>query len=46
MAAELDTASKDAIKKDWDKAVAYSITDEDIERAKLLLDVDLPHSSR
>jgi acyl dehydratase len=46
MAAELDTASKDAIQKDWDKAVSYAITDEDIERAKLLLDVDLPHSSR
>jgi len=41
MAADLDTASKDAIKKDWDKAVSYAITDEDIERAKLLVGVDL-----
>ncbi|MDB5423221.1 MAG: acyl dehydratase, partial [Phenylobacterium sp.] len=41
MAADADTARKDAIQQDWDKAVSYAITDEDIDRAKLLVGVDL-----
>jgi acyl dehydratase len=32
----------ESIKRDWDKATEYSLTDEDIERAKLLIGVDLP----
>lgn len=33
--------ASEAIKKDWDKAVSYAISDEDIERARLLVGVDL-----
>lgn len=46
MAAETETASAEQIRKDWDKAVSYTITDEDIERAKLLLGVDIPSRTR
>lgn len=46
MAAEADTANRDAIKQDWDKAVSYLIKDEDIERARLLVGVDLAMGSR
>src|SRR4051794_39066468 len=31
----------ESIKRDWEKATQYSLTDEDIERAKLLIGVDL-----
>jgi acyl dehydratase len=43
---DADTASKDAIKEDWEKAVSYTIKDEDIERAKLLVGVDLAMAHR
>ena len=46
MAADTDAATRDTIKQDWEKAVSYAITDEDIERAKLLLGVDTPHKTR
>lgn len=46
MAAELDTVTKESIEKDWEKAVSYAITDEDIERAKLLVGVDLAMKHR
>lgn len=35
------TTVEDDVKKDWEKATQYELTDEDIERAKLLLGVDL-----
>lgn len=38
--------TKDAVKEDWEKAIAYEITDNDIERAKLLLDVDIASKTR
>ena len=41
-----DTARSEAIAKDWEKAVSYSITDEDIERARLLVGVDLAMKHR
>src|ERR1700752_4476963 len=41
-----DAARSDAIAKDWEKAVSYSITDEDIERARLLVGVDLAMKHR
>lgn len=34
-------ASQQTITQEWDKATSYLLTDEDIERAKLLLGVDL-----
>ncbi|MDB5420509.1 MAG: acyl dehydratase [Brevundimonas sp.] len=34
------------VRKDWDKATAYTINDEDLERAKLLLDIDAPSRQR
>lgn len=34
------------IKKDWDKAVAYTLSDDDIDRAKLLLGLDVAVSAR
>jgi acyl dehydratase len=43
---KMDAATKDAIKDDWEKAVSYSITDEDIERAKLMVGVDLAMGHR
>jgi acyl dehydratase len=46
MAVELDAKSKDAIKADWEKAVSYAITDEDIERARLLVGVDVASRHR
>ena len=41
-----DAERTDAIAKDWEKAVSYAITDEDIERAKLLVGVDVAAKSR
>jgi len=41
-----DTERTDAIAKDWDKAVSYAITDADIERAKLLVGVDVAAKTR
>jgi acyl dehydratase len=38
-----DSAALDeSVKKDWDKATEYTLTDDDIERARLLIGVDLP----
>lgn len=34
-------ALTDDVKKDWEKATQYTLTDDDIERAKLLLGIDL-----
>jgi len=34
-------AIDESVKQDWEKATQYQLTDEDIERAKLLLGVDL-----
>jgi acyl dehydratase len=41
-----DAQRTEAIAKDWEKAVSYQITDEDIERARLLVGVDLPMKHR
>jgi acyl dehydratase len=35
-----ETAIDESIRKDWEKATQYTISDEDIERAKLLIGVD------
>ena len=39
-------AIADVVKQDWEKATAYSLTDEDIERAKLLLGADVASRER
>jgi acyl dehydratase len=39
-------AVADVVKQDWEKATAYALTDEDIDRAKLLLGVDVPSRER
>ncbi|MFZ4604036.1 MAG: FAS1-like dehydratase domain-containing protein [Caulobacterales bacterium] len=41
-----EAAPKAEIDKEWDKAVSYTFTDEDIERAKLLLGQDLASRDR
>jgi acyl dehydratase len=39
------TGSSSALDKEWDAATSYSIKDEDIERARLLLGVDIASSA-
>ena len=39
-------AVADVVKQDWEKATAYALTDEDIERAKLLLGADVASRER
>ena len=46
MTADAAETTKDAVEKDWEKAVSYAITDEDIERARLLLGVDTAAKTR
>lgn len=46
MSETADPARNEAIEKEWDKAVSYALTDEDIERARLLLGVDTPKATR
>jgi acyl dehydratase len=41
-----DQAVADVVKQDWEKATAYTLTDDDIERAKLLLGADLASRER
>lgn len=36
----------ESVKEDWEKATAYTLTDDDIERARLLLGVDLASRQR
>jgi len=43
---EAAKAPAGAIRDDWEKAVSYSLTDEDIERARLLLGVDTASATR
>ena len=40
------TDRSESIAKDWEKAVSYEITDNDIERARLMVGVDVPATSR
>jgi acyl dehydratase len=46
MSAGTMEVARDAVEKDWDKAVGYAITDGDIERARLLLGVVSPSRHR
>ena len=41
-----EEAVVEAVKKDWDKATAYTLSDDDIDRARLLLGVDLASKQR
>ncbi|MBV9995857.1 MAG: MaoC family dehydratase N-terminal domain-containing protein [Caulobacteraceae bacterium] len=46
MTSSADTPVEQTVKDDWEKAVSYRITDEDIERARLLLGVDTASKTR
>ena len=46
MSETADAPTNESIEKEWDKAVSYSLTDADIERAKLMLGVDTAYKTR